>query len=175
MKSYSVFITGVAGVLLLGMLNYVAGYELGFFVFYYIPVAIVAWHLGSTAGFLISVLSAAVWFLADSFAGHSYSSGFYAWWNTGIRLVSFLVIAASFSIINKLLRKAREELDTLRGFLRVCSACRKVENPDGQWVPMELFFEDKTAPRFTHTLCPQCADKWHQTVHGEEKLKGEAI
>ncbi len=175
MKSYKVFFSSVAGVLVLGLLNYLVGYEFGFFVFYYIPVAMVAWRLGATAGFLVSILSAAVWFLADSFAGHAYSSVFYVWWNTGIRLVSFLVIAASFSIISKLLRKAREELDTLRGLLRVCSICRKVENLDGQWVPVELFFEDKAVPRFTHTLCPQCADKWLETGRGGNHQKGKAL
>jgi hypothetical protein len=60
--------------------DYVTGYEFGFFVFYFIPVALVAWYGSRTAGVAFAVLSGFCWYLADRLSLHPYSNAFLIYW-----------------------------------------------------------------------------------------------
>jgi hypothetical protein len=46
-SSRAVFIIGLLGVILLGLADTYSGHELGFFLFYSAPVALVAWRAGA--------------------------------------------------------------------------------------------------------------------------------
>src|SRR5512136_1588371 len=98
-KVNSILVVIALSVLALGYIDYATGYEFGFFVFYFVPIAIAAWMLGFTSAYLISILSSIVWFLADIHSSHLYSSIAFGLWNTIIRLFSFLIIAYSTSKI----------------------------------------------------------------------------
>ncbi len=70
--------------------DYATGYELGFFVFYFAPVALAAWYGSRTAGVLFAVLAGGCWFLSDLLTQHPYSNALLIYWETFMRLVSFL-------------------------------------------------------------------------------------
>jgi len=93
MKKLLLTILGFALVGLVGFLDYKTGYELSFAAFYLFPIALVAWTVGRNIGFLLSVVSAIVWYVADQQSGHVYSEIYISYWNAGIRLVIFLVVA----------------------------------------------------------------------------------
>ncbi|MBU4200697.1 MAG: DUF4118 domain-containing protein [Verrucomicrobia bacterium] len=126
--------TAGAGVLVLGLMDWLTGYELNFFVFYFMPVLVGAWFLGFGSSVALAVLSALVWFGADFLSGHVYSSHIYAVWNTTIRLVSFLAIGWSVSKVRHLLdrehntaeslRRALSEIKVLETFLPICAQCK---------------------------------------------------
>lgn len=78
-KGNSILVVIFLSVLALGYIDYVTGYELGFSVFYFLPIAIAAWKMGSTSSYLISILSSIVWFLSDVFSSHPYSSVFFCY------------------------------------------------------------------------------------------------
>jgi len=92
MKKLLLTILGFALVGLVGFLDYKTGYELSFSAFYLLPVAFVAWTVGRDIAFLISVVSAIVWYFADQKAGHVYSEAHIAYWNAGIRLIIFVIV-----------------------------------------------------------------------------------
>ena len=60
-----IFALAVCGVLLVGVIDYLTGYELGVSLLYLGPVDVAAWYVGRRAGFIVAVLSAIVWFAAD--------------------------------------------------------------------------------------------------------------
>ncbi len=93
MKNLLLTILGFALVGFVGFLDYKTGYELSFAAFYLFPIALVAWTVGRNIGFLLSVVSAIVWYVADQKSGHVYSEIYISYWNAGIRLVIFLVVA----------------------------------------------------------------------------------
>ena len=101
-------------VIVIGLIDWVTGYELNFFVFYFIPVSIAAWYIGLGASLGISVLCALVWFGADVMSGHVHSLYFYAAWNTMIRLASFLAIGWALSKIRQLLDRHYKLSEDLR-------------------------------------------------------------
>ena len=150
-------VVGVVGVFTIGLLDMISGYELGFFVFYFISVALVAWRSGVAKGCLVAGVSAAIWYFVDYHTGKHYSHPFYSWWNAGIRLAAFLFVAYSIATIQRLLTAAHCEVAELRHFLRICAWCRKIATPEGQWVSMETFFETHTKSEITHGICPECA------------------
>lgn len=78
-------------------LDIVSGYYLHFFVFYFVPVAIIAWWGGKTEVLFVACLSTVIWFLSDNLSGNEYPASFYQYWNGSMRLTAFLAIG--FSIL----------------------------------------------------------------------------
>ena len=98
----SVRALSVAALLLIGWLDYITGYELGFFIFYFVPVAIAAWYCGSKDGIGIGIASAVCWYLSDRLTHHPYSNAYFIYWEMFMRLISFLTTAMTLSKIRKL-------------------------------------------------------------------------
>jgi hypothetical protein len=107
-------------------LDYVTGEEYDLFILYYIPVGIIAWRVGRTAGFLMAILCAATWFQSD-FLTHQRYSLFIGTWDTAMRLISFAALAWTLSQVrteltaekklNTELADAMAQIKQLRGIL----------------------------------------------------------
>lgn len=52
-----------------------------------------------------------------------------------------------------------QELKELRGFLPICSYCKKIRNDRNYWEQIELFISRHSAAEFTHGICPECRTK----------------
>lgn len=78
---------------LLGVLNYVSGFEITFSFFYLLPVAIATLYLGRAEGRLTVVMSVLIWAVSNRLAGELYSREIIRYWNIGIRLVVFILFA----------------------------------------------------------------------------------
>jgi hypothetical protein len=177
-KGNSILVVIVLSVLTLGYIDYATGYEFGFFVFYFLPIAIAAWKLGFTSSYLISILSSIVWFLADIHSSHLYSSIALVFWNTIIRLFSFLIIAYSTSKIRLLLAKEREtaqalrdalsQVKTLSGLIPICASCKKIRDDKGYWNQLETFIQEHSEAEFSHGICPDCMKKLYGVVLEED-------
>ena len=92
-------LASLAILLLIGGLDYVTGYEFGFFIFYFIPVAISSWYCGRTLGLQIAFGSALVWYLSDKYTYHPYSESYFIYWEMFMRLLSFLTTTMTISRI----------------------------------------------------------------------------
>ncbi len=161
-------ITGV-GILVLGLVDWLTGYELNFYLFYFLPVSVGAWFLGLGASVSLAVFSAMVWFGADLLSGHVHASHAYAVWNTTIRLVSFLAIGWAVSRMRHALvqehinaedlRHALSEIKVLEAFLPICAQCKRIRNQQGVWQPLEVYIGQHSNTKFSHSYCPECAKK----------------
>ena len=94
-------VLALAGALLavITWLDYVTGYELGFFIFYFLPVSAAAWLVGRRAGVVFALASGACWFLSDRMANHPYTIGWFIYWETAMRLGSYLTTALTLARI----------------------------------------------------------------------------
>ena len=106
-------------IILLGIIDYLTGFELSFSFFYLIPVSITAWGIGKKAGLSISVISAITWVGSNLFAGETYTNNFIAIWNTFIRLGFFSVVTILIHTLHLLLEEERSlaRTDPLTGAL----------------------------------------------------------
>ena len=161
---------GIACVLaLIGWVDYITGYELQFFLFYFVPVALAAWYTGRTLSVVVALVSAATWFYVDLLSGHPYSHPIYSYWNTIIRLVTFLAIGLALSQVRTMLdteirlrrevEKAMGEIKQLRGLLPICAWCKKIRDDRGYWSRIEAYLGARTDAKFTHGICPECDAK----------------
>lgn len=103
--------------ILIGVVDYLTGFELLFSVFYLLAVGLGAWFLGRGFGLLMSVLSAVIWIGGDVAAGAHYSSALVPIWN-GIILVSFysimvLLICWLQELYNDLETRVRQRTEDL--------------------------------------------------------------
>lgn len=53
------------------------------------------------------------------------------------------------------LRDALLRAQELRGLVRMCCACSKIRDDNGQWTRLEIYMEQNAHIQFTHGICPQ--------------------
>lgn len=102
---------------LIGVIDFLTGYELSFSVFYLIPISLLAWVGGRWWGLACALLGTLVASLADFLTGHVYSSPVYIYWNAGMRLVLFVTIAILLSTVKVLIEQEKRlaRVDHLTG------------------------------------------------------------
>jgi hypothetical protein len=57
------------------------------------------------------------------------------------------------------------EIKRLQGIIPICAECKKVQDEDGQWKPVELYVQSHSAAQFSHGICPVCARKLYPDLH----------
>jgi signal transduction histidine kinase len=77
---------------LVGVIDYLTGFQISFSVFYLAAVGLAAWFIGKGYGFFFSVLSVAVSILGDIAAGAHYPSPFIPIWNAAILLFFYFIV-----------------------------------------------------------------------------------
>ena len=163
LKHNSILAVTALSAIALGFLDYVTGYELDFFPFYFAPIAIAGWKVG-TPSYSISILSSVIWLFSD-FLFHPYSSVLSAFCTAMMRVLSFMIVAHLTSKIHFLLAKEREtprdrlsRVKTLSGLIPICAGCNKIRDDKGNWQRVEEYVEERTNAQFTHGLCPGCVN-----------------
>ena len=72
------------------------------------------------------------------------------------------------------LKRAREEIRTLRGIIPICAKCKKIRDDEGYWKQIETYIEKHSDALFSHGLCPECSkdiygdEDWFKSI--EEKM-----
>lgn len=92
-----------AGIGLIGVVDYYSGVEYRLLPLYYLPLALVAWHLGRAWGLAAAVLCALAWMGSNYWAGLRYS-GEWVW------IVNFTMQTVSFAVVAVLIAAVRDAL-----------------------------------------------------------------
>lgn len=61
------------------------------------------------------------------------------------------------------------ERKILRGLLSTCAQCKRIQDEHNNWQAIERYISAHSEARFSHGLCPDCANAWAE----EEGLEGE--
>jgi diguanylate cyclase (GGDEF)-like protein len=104
-------------VLLVGILNHLAGPEISSTIFYLIPIVLVTWFTRRSIGFIFSILSALTWLIADLTSGATLLNSDISYWNGVARLGSFFILTFILSALKNTLRQEKEfsRIDFLTG------------------------------------------------------------
>lgn len=65
------------------------------------------------------------------------------------------------------LQEALQEIKTLKGFIPICASCKKIRDDAGYWNQLEAYLSKHTDAVFTHSICPQCAEKVRAEIDEE--------
>lgn len=106
--TWFVVFAGFAMIALIGEIDYLSGYEVSFFIFYALPVMLVAWYCGTFLGYGLGVIAILTWICVDQASGHTYSHEWILFWNSAVRLIFFLLAAYLMADIR--LRLMRESM-----------------------------------------------------------------
>ena len=99
-KVFWVFV-GIGLVSLLGMIDYLTGYDLSFSLFYLIPILLVTWYVDGRFGLIISAASAIAWFMTDFMSNEGLLTSTVYLWNTIVRLGFFIIVTVLVSALRK--------------------------------------------------------------------------
>jgi signal transduction histidine kinase len=115
----ALILESLALVVIVGVADYLAGFERSFLVFYLVPIGLGAWFINWRFAVLLSVLSVTIWIAGDIAAGAVYSSTSVPFWNAGIAATFFLIVTALLSklrsVLNELEERVRQRTAALRG------------------------------------------------------------
>ncbi len=62
------------------------------------------------------------------------------------------------------LQEALANVRTLSGLLPVCAWCKKVRDDQGYWSEIEAFVHAHSDARFSHGICPDCAETYEKAL-----------
>ena len=150
----------------LGWIDFVTGYELGFFIFYSVPVGVAAWHLGQWRAIMVALAASVTWWLADFYNGVKYSSVYYFYWNNAIHFGSFVINAVTISKIKRELDRRHElaaELEAARSalravapFLKACPCCGKPHLGTDEVRSLAVLTEAQRHLDLASAVCDDC-------------------
>jgi len=71
------------------------------------------------------------------------------------------------------LQTALSEVKTLRGFLPICSYCKKIRDDKGYWNQIESYIQEHSDAEFSHSVCQECAKKYYpdMDIYGDENTQ----
>jgi signal transduction histidine kinase len=101
-----------------GVIDYQAGFERSWLVFYLLPVGLGTWFVGWRFGVIVCALSVAVWIIGDIEAGAVYSSPSVPIWNVGIAITSFLIVVSLLHRLHLLLSQLEDRIQQGTAALR---------------------------------------------------------
>lgn len=59
----------------------------------------------------------------------------------------------------KKLKRALDEINTLKGIVPICASCKKIRDDKGYWNQLETYIQKHSDASFSHGVCPECSDK----------------
>ena len=104
----AVILLGIVLIGIVGILDYVTGYEISFEIFYFVPIFIVTLAVGRRAGVAISLLGAVTLFFADYLYRRNYPNPLILYWNAFVRLGFFLIVVFALSALQAALEREKE-------------------------------------------------------------------
>jgi diguanylate cyclase (GGDEF)-like protein len=129
-------------VAIIGIIDHLTGYELAFSIFYTIPIGVSSWYVGNRSGVAVCIVSGLTWLAVDFTSGHPYSHPAIPFWNMGVRLAFFIVIARLLARLRTALelQSAWAQQDGLTGIMNARAFRRQCR------------FVTKLAARHKHTI-----------------------
>lgn len=67
------------------------------------------------------------------------------------------------------LKRSREEIQTLRGFIPICANCKKIRDDEGLWEAIEHYISSRSEAVFSHGICPDCSVELYPEIYGNKK------
>lgn len=169
--------------LVVGCLDHITGRKLGFFVFYFLPISVAGWYCGTRMALLFAAAASIVWFIVEQFSGFPFSSELYRYWNGGVRLVAFVIIAVVMSRIRVAIDREKElneelsqriaEVKQLGGLLPICANCKNIRDDKGYWHRVESFVRQHSDAKFSHSICPVCMEKLYPEFESKLPKEGQ--
>lgn len=87
-----------------------------------------------------------------------------------VKLARMLDVSAKFNGVVLILeditsfKEAQQEVQTLEGFIPICSHCKKVRDDQGYWARVEEYIESRSSAQFSHSICNDCVKRYYSDI-----------
>jgi hypothetical protein len=137
-------------------LDYLTGPHIRFPILFAFPVVFMSfyrpWYLGAVLAVVLSILSLGLaWYWRALLTQTLVESII----NMAVRILALGCLAYFTGHYQRLLRKVR----LLSGILPICSFCKKIRDPDGNWQVLEHYIHNHSEAKFSHGFCPSCTQE----------------
>lgn len=166
----------------IGYFDYFTG-QLGFFIFYFIPIVLLSWFLGKWTGMIMSITSSIVWLVSDHYCGIRYSNLAIAVWDTlVIRAGSFIIAAIAVAKLREAIEKQKSlrtelgksfwYLKRVKDMMPICSSCVKSKEGNCYLEKVEAGLKDYTESGRECGNCPECISMNNPDLLGKIQREG---
>lgn len=62
------------------------------------------------------------------------------------------------------LEEALASIQTLKGLIPICALCKKIRDDQGYWNQLEAYISEHSDAIFSHSICPECAEKYYSDL-----------
>lgn len=123
-------IIGLALITVVGLVDYLTGYEISLSLFYLIPISLLAWFAGRRFGIAAAVISALVWLLAEISTGQVYSHPAIYYWNSSVRFTFFIIVTLLITTVARMMEREKEfaNTDHLTGAINLRLFCELLQS-----------------------------------------------
>jgi len=164
-----------AGILGVGVVDSVAGFDVSFSVFYALPVIFGVWFAGRWIGSLMTLIAVGIWALADLYSGHHYASQWIPVWNACVRFSFLMLIVHGAYYTRKQVQRTEARTAALEQALPVCTCCKRIRDEDGTWVDVETYVAEHLAALPEHKVCPDCSKQIYITKVAPQPVSNTAM
>ena len=152
--------TGV-GILLL---DYWTGPRLMFPILFVIPVALSAWFCSVRLAYALAVLLPIGRFFIAAFVDLPNDIIF----DAANGLIRIVVLCFLVFLLARVVRQERQ-IKVLHGLLPICMYCKQIRDEHENWQRMETYIAERSEAAFSHSLCPECAQKHFGEILDKKK------
>ena len=103
----------LALVILIGVIDYVTGYEMNMTMLYLAPIFLAAWNMGTNAAVVMAILSSTAWYVAVLYMHQTYSQPLLHVWDGTIQFAMFVLFGFVISKLKNALSHADERFATV--------------------------------------------------------------
>jgi hypothetical protein len=160
--------------LVIGILDYWAGFEYRVKIFYLLPISYATWFIGKRTGMVLSTWPVMTTLYSGMASGLKYGNSPIEIWNMAMYLAFFIIVTLLLSklritmqqragLITKL-QNALNAVKELSGILPICANCKKIRDEEGYWHDVDVYISRHTKAEFTHGMCAECANKLYPSL-----------
>jgi sigma-B regulation protein RsbU (phosphoserine phosphatase) len=76
---------------------------------------------------------------------------------------------------NQELSQALAQVKQLKGIVPICMHCKKIRNDKNYWQQVEEYVAEHTEADFSHSICPECLEKYYPDYAKKKKARATEI
>jgi hypothetical protein len=158
--------------LVVSCFDFLAGPVVFFPFLFIIPVALLGWNCGLRSALILGAILCTIRFSIQYAWGIPYTLPV-AIVNALLRLAVLFIITFLCAKLSAAIQALRARVRTLEGILPTCSFCKDIRDEDGNWHQIEAYVTSRSEARFSHGVCPGCAEEHYGDILARSKKKTE--
>ncbi|WP_371801843.1 hypothetical protein [Candidatus Lokiarchaeum ossiferum] len=76
---------------------------------------------------------------------------------------------STIAALHQELQHTKAQVKELTGYLPICSECKKIRDDRGSWTQIEQYIRNHSEAEFSHSICPECAERLYGDLLKDEK------